>query len=201
MDEPIRLGKAELRGRMREALRSLDPANRAEEGVALRRALLAWPAWVGARSVLGFLPLASEVDLRPLLAEALGRGVRVAVPEVTTEGVFRPCVLRSLEASALEPGAMGIPVPRVREAMPVESIDLVLVPGLAFDPQGRRLGRGGGFYDRSLPLCAPGTRLVAVVRDDEVLDALPAEPHDVRMTHALTPGSGLIALAGRPTST
>jgi len=90
---------------------------------------------------------------------------------------------------------------RVREAMPVESIDLVLVPGLAFDPQGRRLGRGGGFYDRSLPLCAPGTRLVAVVRDDEVLDALPAEPHDVRMTHALTPGSGLIALAGRPTST
>jgi len=70
----------------------------------------------------------------------------------------------------------------------------VLVPALAVDRRGVRLGRGGGFYDRSLPLCAPGARLVAVVRDEEVVDELPAEPHDVPMTHALTPGAGLIAL-------
>ena len=57
---------------------------------------------------------------------------------------------------------------------------------------------GGGLYDRSLPLCTPGARLVAVVRDDEVLDALPAEPHDVRMTHALTPVGGLITLRECP---
>lgn len=192
MDEPIRLGKAELRGRMREALRSLDPANRAEEGVALRRALLAWPAWVGARSVLGFLPLASEVDLRPLLAEALGRGVRVAVPEVTTEGVFRPCVLRSLEASALEPGAMGIPVPRVREAMPVESIDLVLVPGLAFDPQGRRLGRGGGFYDRFLPQLRREAFTVGVCFGVQRVPEVPVAAHDARVEWLVT-ASGVVA--------
>lgn len=70
----------------------------------------------------------------------------------------------------------------------------MLVPALAVDRSGVRLGRGGGFYDRSLPLCTPRARLVAVVRDDEVLDALPAEPHDVRMTHALTPVGGLITL-------
>jgi len=57
-----------------------------------------------------------------------------------------------------------------------------------------RLGRGAGFYDRSLPLAAPTARLVAVVRDDELVDRLPAEPHDVRMTHALTPNGGLVAL-------
>lgn len=71
---------------------------------------------------------------------------------------------------------------------------VVLVPALAVDRRGVRLGRGGGFYDRSLPLCAPGARLVAVVRDCEVVDELPGEPHDVLMTHALTPSGGLLAL-------
>ena len=73
---------------------------------------------------------------------------------------------------------------------------VILVPALAVDHSGVRLGRGGGFYDRSLPLCAPGTRLVAVVRDDELVESLPAEPHDVRMTHALSPAGGLITLGG-----
>ena len=71
---------------------------------------------------------------------------------------------------------------------------VVLVPALAVDRAGVRLGRGAGFYDRSLPLAAPTARLVAVVRDDELVDQLPAEPHDVRMTHALTPGAGLTPL-------
>ena len=75
--------------------------------------------------------------------------------------------------------------------------DIVLVPALAVDRTGVRLGRGGGFYDRALALCAPGTPLVAVVRDGEVLDSLPAESHDVPMTHALTPTRGMIALPER----
>ena len=58
---------------------------------------------------------------------------------------------------------------------------------------GVRLGRGAGFYDRSLPLAGPTARLVAVIRDDEFVDRLPAEPHDVRMTHALTPARGSCA--------
>ena len=66
---------------------------------------------------------------------------------------------------------------------------MILVPALAVDRSGVRLGRGGGYYDRSLPLRAPGARLIAVVRDDELVAELPGEPHDVRMTHALTPGT------------
>ncbi|MFZ0875798.1 MAG: 5-formyltetrahydrofolate cyclo-ligase, partial [Pseudonocardiaceae bacterium] len=71
---------------------------------------------------------------------------------------------------------------------------LVLVPALAVDRTGVRLGRGGGHYDRTLPLATPGTPLVAIVRDDEVLAALPAQPHDVPVTAALTPARGLIPL-------
>jgi 5-formyltetrahydrofolate cyclo-ligase len=89
-----------------------------------------------------------------------------------------------------EPAEPWLPASALRDA------HVVLVPALAVDRRGVRLGRGGGFYDRSLPLCAPGARLVAVVRDTEVLDRLDAEPHDVPMTHALTPGRGLVPLGG-----
>lgn len=88
----------------------------------------------------------------------------------------------------LEPDGPGLPPKTLAQA------SVILVPTLAVDRRGVRLGRGGGYYDRSLPLCRPGARLVAVVRDCEVVDELPSEPHDVRMTHALTPGRGLIAL-------
>lgn len=80
----------------------------------------------------------------------------------------------------------------------VASAAMVLVPALAVDWRGVRLGRGGGFYDRSLALCGPRTRLVAVVRDAELVDELPGEPHDVPVNHALTPGRGLVELSGIP---
>ena len=71
---------------------------------------------------------------------------------------------------------------------------LVIVPALAVDRRGVRLGRGRGFYDRSLDGRNPKTRLIAMVRDVEFVDELPADPHDVPMTHALTPRRGLVAL-------
>ena len=121
--------KAELRTRMRQSLRSMDSADRAEEGVAIRKALRAWPAWVAARTVLGYLPLASEVDLRPLLAEAIGRGVTVAVPVSDPDGSMRPCRLASLDPADLETDAMGIAVPKRREPIAVADLEIVLVPG------------------------------------------------------------------------
>jgi 5-formyltetrahydrofolate cyclo-ligase len=71
---------------------------------------------------------------------------------------------------------------------------VILVPALAVDRTGVRLGRGAGFYDRSLGLADPAAMLVAVVRDDELVDRLPGEDHDVPVTHALTPGRGLVPL-------
>jgi 5-formyltetrahydrofolate cyclo-ligase len=73
---------------------------------------------------------------------------------------------------------------------------VLLIPALAVDRAGVRLGRGRGFYDRTLVHRDPRTRLIAVIRDEELLDELPCEPHDVPMTHALTPQRGLIELRG-----
>jgi 5-formyltetrahydrofolate cyclo-ligase len=192
MEAPIQEQKAELRGRIRHGLRSMDSANRAEEGVAIRRAIRAWPAWMGARSVLGFLPLATEVDLRPLLAEAIQRGMRVSVPEITPDGTFRPCLLRSLDPSTLESDPMGIQVPRHREPVDATELDMVLVPGMAFDAAGHRLGRGGGFYDRFLPGLRREAFTVGVCFGLQRVPTVPTEAHDARVEWlALT--SGVVA--------
>ena len=71
---------------------------------------------------------------------------------------------------------------------------LVVVPALAVDRRGVRLGRGGGFYDRSLDDRNPHARLIAMVRDVEFVDELPADPHDVPMTHVITPQRGVVQL-------
>lgn len=192
MEEPIKRAKAEVRGRMRALLRSIDSANRAEEAVAIRRAIRTWPTWVGARSVLGFLPLATEVDLRPLLAEAIQRGIRVCVPEITAEGAFRPCLLRSLQATDLETDPMGVQVPRDREPVDPRELDVVLVPGMAFDPAGRRLGRGGGFYDRFLSTLRREASTVGVCFGPQRLPEIPSEAHDARVEWLAT-SSGVVA--------
>ena len=79
----------------------------------------------------------------------------------------------------------------------VSAVSTVLVPALAVDRLGVRLGRGGGHYDRTLPLAGRGAELIAVVRDSELVDALPREPHDIPMTAALTPTAGLTPLGTR----
>jgi 5-formyltetrahydrofolate cyclo-ligase len=99
-------------------------------------------------------------------------------------------------ASSLQAGPLGMrePIGPALGAAVIATAALVLVPALAVDWRGIRLGRGGGHYDRTLPLVKPGTPLVAIVRDEEVLASVPAQPHDVPVTAALTPRRGLIAL-------
>ena len=133
------------------------------------------------------------------MLDALHRtGVRVLLPVAVTGddgaplplswGEYRPGELVAARFGLLEPAGRRLPAAALAEA------GLVIVPALAVDRRGARLGRGAGFYDRSLPLRDPAARLIAVVRDDELLDEVPAEPHDVRMTDALTPGRGVVAV-------
>jgi 5-formyltetrahydrofolate cyclo-ligase len=176
----------------------MDPGSRAEEAIAIRLALRHWPRWVAARCVLAFLPLPSEVDLRPLLAEAIRAEVLVAVPESLPDGSLRPCRLRSLEPSELETDAMGIAVPRVREPVPLEQLDVVLVPGVAFDPAGRRLGRGGGFYDRFLAGLPARAASVGVCFRAQRVEQVPVQAADRPVEWLAMPGDVVAAQPARP---
>lgn len=190
----------------KESRRSELLACRAAVPDALRRAESAQlirhlPAVVdGARVVAAYVPIRTEPGSPEMLEVLDELCATVLLPVVHTGpagehlplqwGRYVPGGLRTARFGLTEPAGPALPASTLAEAQ------VVLVPALAVDRRGVRLGRGGGFYDRSLPLCAPGTRLVAVVRDGDILDELPSEAHDVRMTHALTPGGGLIPLHG-----
>ncbi|WP_328360466.1 5-formyltetrahydrofolate cyclo-ligase [Mycobacterium sp. NBC_00419] len=146
-------------------------------------------------TVCAYVPAGAEPGSPELLDRLRELGARVLLPvtrpgdpEALLWGEYEPGKLAAGRFGLLEPAG-----PRLDETAVAQAC-VVLVPALAVDRRGVRLGRGGGYYDRSLGLCAPGARLVAVVRDEEVLAELPSEAHDIRMTHALTPHRGLVAL-------
>ena len=185
--------KPALRTRILAARRALTEHERARETRSLQTQIS--ELTVGAGTVGAYIPVGSEPgagkDSVPLL-DALC-GVRILVPIARTGLPMQWAEYRPGELVAAPFGLREPPPPWLAPESIAEA-SVVLVPALAVDHHGNRLGRGAGFYDRALALAAAGARLIAVVRDDELLDAVPAEPHDVPMTHALTPGRGLIRL-------
>ena len=188
--------KTELRAEILLARRTLAPQLHDAEAHALCGHL---PAFIGGgETVCAYVPIGSEPGSDELIDSLLRRGVRVLLPVARDDGAGLPVPLQwgEYRQGGLVQARFGLrePAEPWLAADTIAAATVVLVPALAVDRAGVRLGRGAGFYDRSLPLAAPTARLVAVVRDDELVDRLPAEPHDVRMTHALTPSGGLVAL-------
>ena len=152
-------------------------------------------------TVCAYVPVGTEPGSVEMLDALLRRAGRVLLPVARTDADGVPSPLRwgEYRPGRLVPGRWGLlepPEPWLPESALAEA-GLVVVPALAVDRRGVRLGRGRGFYDRSLGRRDPHANLVAIVRDDEFLDELPAEAHDVPMTHVLTPRRGLIAVFSR----
>jgi len=149
--------------------------------------------------VAAYAPLETEPGYPDLPGILLDLRVRVLLPVARTSDDGTPLPLRWAEyrRAGLVAAPFGLLEPSGPWLAPaaLASAGTVFVPALAVDRHGARLGRGAGFYDRSLSFRDPGARLIAVVRDDELVDELPAEPHDVPMTHALTPARGLVTLS------
>lgn len=187
MDAPgeDRYSKRAWRTRLLAARRDLPAAQHDSEAAALAAQVTSIPG----DTVCCYLPVAHEPGSLDLVAALVTDGRRVLLPVVVGaapldwayhDGTFAPGPFGLREPAGPRLGSQAIGM-----------ADAILVPALAVDLTGRRLGRGGGHYDRSLPLARAGTPVVAVVRDDEVVAELPAEPHDVTMTAVLTPIGGL----------
>jgi 5-formyltetrahydrofolate cyclo-ligase len=189
-------GKTALRERLLAARRRVADDVRAAEARSLTKHLDA--AVSSDSTVCAYVPVGAEPGSIEMLDLLLRRAARVLLPVARTTsddspvalqwGEYRPGQLVAARFGLLEPAEPWLPATTLAEAA------VVLVPALAVDRAGVRLGRGRGFYDRTLVYRDPRARLIAVIRDEELLDELPHEPHDVPMTHALTPGRGLIAL-------
>ena len=137
--------------------------------------------------VCAYVPDDDEAGGSVLLDTLVRAGARVLLPVPPPVGALDWATYTG--PADLVPGRFGIPVPSSTPQGPerIADADLVLVPAVAVDRSGTRLGRGGGYYDRSLALAGPRPRLVALVDPENVLDHLPAEPHDRRVDAVLTP--------------
>jgi 5-formyltetrahydrofolate cyclo-ligase len=191
--------KLAARQAMMAARDALPVAARLAASAAITARIAALPSFIAARTVLLTLPFRSEWDTLPLVEQALAAGKTVAAPRVNR--ATRMLDLHSLSdsARALVPGAFGIPEPAATaDRVAPESVEWVLVPGVAFDRTGRRLGYGGGYYDRLLPLLGHATR-VAGAFDLQLVDRVPWAPHDVCVDVIVTESQTLgIERAGSP---
>ena len=178
--------KAALRAEARARLRALPADARAAESAEVARRVWTLPEVAEARTLLCFASLADEVDTDAIAAEARRRGIAVVYPRCLAGGAM---TLHAVEAEeGLRPGRFGIREPDAERCAvrAVAEIDAALVPGLAWDRTGRRLGRGAGYYDRLFADPAwRGFRCGLFFAASE-FPALPADPWDVPLDAVVT---------------
>lgn len=186
--------KDALRARQLRARRALTPEQRAAAAEDLRGHVLELAQELRDGPVCAYLPIGAEPGSTALLDGLRAAGRSVLLPVVPP----RPGPLdwaAYTGPDSLGPGPLGLREPTTPRLGPaaLRTAVLVLVPALAADRTGRRLGRGGGYYDRTLGAVPPGVPVVALLHDGELLDEVPADPHDHPVTGVVLPTPGTVA--------
>lgn len=173
-----------LRKNVRARLLAISDAERAEIGQSAAQVLLSSALWKNAGSVFCFWGMAGEVDTRPILSAALRENKRLCLPRCVPDrrGMMQAVRVLSLSDAALQTN--GLIEPRGKEILSPREIDLAILPAVAVDRTGLRLGRGGGYYDRFLQDF--GGDSVILVPQCAVLECVPREAHDRRAEWLLT---------------
>jgi 5-formyltetrahydrofolate cyclo-ligase len=173
------LEKVALRSALAAARSRLSPEARSAHARSIADRLEGLPAFVSARIVAAYVSMGAEVDPGPAVQAALARGARVVYPRVVPDD--RRLVFAEAWPGTLVRGPLGAaePPPGAPE-LARDEIDVILVPAVAVSPDGVRLGRGGGYYDATLP-ALPRAFRIGLAFDLQLLPALPLEPHDARL--------------------
>lgn len=201
MSAPVSLHSAELKQQIRaQAHENRNAQENKEElsrGIVSR--FMSLPEYQAARTVLFYLDVRSEVRTRHSLEDALASGKKIVVPYCIEGEVLELFHLESLDELSLGMYRILEPKPELRslphKQVPVEEIDLIMVPGVAFDRRGGRTGHGKGYYDKLLEHSRPETPLVALAFECQMFPEIPMQPHDVFMDKVITeaavyPGRG-----------
>lgn len=172
------------RARIREQRRQLDPAWRDRASAQILAHVETLPVFQRARTFHTYVALPFEVDTHELIRRLLSRGQQVAVPKVERDNALHQFFITDL--SALQAGVLGIlePVPEMSRRATLAQFDLIIVPGLAFDHAGNRLGAGKGYYDRFLAqVTAPK---IALAFAFQIVENIPIAEHDQRVDMIVT---------------
>ncbi|MGH7133789.1 MAG: 5-formyltetrahydrofolate cyclo-ligase [Phycisphaerales bacterium] len=194
-EEDIWAQKAALRRHFRSLLAAMAAADRAEENQRICASLRASGPWRRAGTVMVYAPTGHEPDITALAVEAIGAGRHVCVPAIDWEsGTMAASVIGDWNTDLIA-GAHGVREPRMGlQTVEPEELDVVLVPGLAFDRSGGRLGRGAGFFDRYLSRLTGRTAVVGVCFGCQLVGRVPRDSKDLAVGWLATATS--VAQAG-----
>ncbi len=188
VSEHDQLQSAKLRRRTdaRTAMAGLTPEDRTAASTSICDQLKQLIVEHDPPAVLGFLPLSDEPDIRPVLQLLLDQQRTVAVPRILDAGHMEPARLLSLDVEHLDRDTHGVLTPKSLEPVAMDSIGLILIPGVAFDLDGGRLGRGGGYYDRFLSRIQHPVITVGCCFQCQIFSRIETGPQDVPVSKVLT---------------
>src|SRR6218665_144214 len=186
--------KMSLREELTARRKALTPDIIDERGLKVQSRFLATPYYQKARTVALYAPIRGEVPTRDILIAALQDEKIVCYPLSHVHG--RILAFRAIKSeSELEPGRLGVREPtNSADLIAVDEIDLFVVPGLGFSPDGKRLGRGGGYYDPTLKAASARSRRVGLAFNDQIVDTIPTNSDDVDMDLVVTESQTLRGL-------
>ena len=175
------MDKTALRNSIRARKRAMTEEEIVSRSEALAQKFYASEAYKNAKTIYGYMPYNQEVRTIPMMEQALKDGKRVAIPKCygdTMKFIFID------DLTKVEKGYANIPEPIADEPVADDTTALVLMPGLAFDPQGHRCGYGGGFYDKFLA-AEPNHPTLALCYEFQMLPHLETEAHDIPVDYVL----------------
>lgn len=178
--------KQRLRRNMLEKRRGLSVAEKETRSDRIASYFCSWPIYRSSSTVMLYLAMPDEPQTDQLIQDALGRGKRVCVPLLgKTYGEMFAAEITNMDDLVIGKLGLKMPDPDKAKLIPAADIDLVVVPAVAFDRTGNRLGMGAGYYDRFLEQ-NHDTVLLGITWSCQVADGIPCEVHDVRMQYLLT---------------
>jgi 5-formyltetrahydrofolate cyclo-ligase len=186
--------KASLRRRLVTARAAMSDSARTQASRLIRDHVLEMPEVSAAGTIAAYYSIGTEPDTRRLIFALWKRGSYVVLPVLLPDGDLDWASYEGPDSLAPGPRGLLEPTEPGRGPATVARADVVLVPALAVDARGYRLGRGGGSYDRVLARVGGQVPTIALLYDDELLHTVPTEPHDQRVRLAARPGPGLTRL-------
>jgi 5-formyltetrahydrofolate cyclo-ligase len=185
---PVQEQKQQIRAQAHAARNAQADKEALSEQICDR--FIALPEYQAARTVLFYVDVRSEVRTRQSLPAALGHGKKIVVPWCNARGELELFHLQAMEELALGMYKILEPRPDLRDRpekhVGPRELDLVMVPGVAFDRTGARMGHGKGYYDKLLQHCRPDAPLVALAFECQLFPAIPTAPHDIFMDKIIT---------------
>jgi 5-formyltetrahydrofolate cyclo-ligase len=178
--------KEALRREMKSLFKKADSAWMDRESLRVRQTIAAQPLWQNSKSILFYAPILEEVDIWPLINVAIQKGSTACLPRyIPQKDVYEAAIITNTDTDLIE-GHFGVrePAPGCPRLL-LNRLDFILVPGVAFDSSGSRLGRGRGYYDRLLPM-TQGLRC-GVGYEQQIRSEIPVEPHDIHVDYVATP--------------